>query len=48
MVDMLKGIEDNGQTYERGRAALDHQQVKTTADVLAVDLKPYVKFTKAL
>lgn len=48
MTQLLEGIEDNSQTYGRGRAALDHPQVKSAADALGVDTTPFTAFTMSL
>lgn len=48
MQELLEGIEDNSQTYGRGRAALDHQQIENRANILTVATQPFVQFTNAL
>ena len=48
MAELLDGIEDNGQTYGRGRSTLDHKQISDVADALGVDTTTYKQFTKSL
>jgi len=48
MDEMLAKIEENSQTYGRGRASVDHPQVKEAADALGVDTTKYKRFTKYL
>lgn len=48
MTELLTGIEDNGQTYGRGRATLDHRQIGDVAEALGVDTAEFTEFTKSL
>jgi hypothetical protein len=47
-VELLGQIEDNQETYGRGRAAFDHPQIRDAADHLGVDTTAYKSFTKSL
>jgi hypothetical protein len=46
MGELLGAIEKNQQTYGRGRASVDHPQIKDAADALGVDTTTYERFTK--
>ncbi|MBB6426882.1 hypothetical protein [Sphingopyxis sp. JAI128] len=48
MAELLAAIEDNDQTYGRGRSTLDHRQISDVADALGVDTNAYKQFTKSL
>ncbi|MGY8704592.1 hypothetical protein RAD16_02455 [Bradyrhizobium sp. 18BD] len=48
MTELLKAIEDNSQTYGRGRSKSDHRKVKGVADELKIDTVPYKEFTNSL
>ncbi|MEY9405525.1 hypothetical protein ABIF65_011658 [Bradyrhizobium japonicum] len=48
LTELLKAIDDNGQTYGRGRSKSDHRKIKGVADTLKVDTTPYKDFTNSL
>ncbi|SBV31814.1 conserved protein of unknown function [uncultured Sphingopyxis sp.] len=48
MTELLTGIEDNDQTYGRGRSTLDHRQIRDAADDLGVVSSSFKEFTKSL
>ncbi len=47
-IELLGAIENNSQTYDRGRAAFDHPELKDAADALQIDTMAYPNFTKSL
>ncbi len=48
MIELLEQIENNSQTYARGRSSFDHPQVRDTAEALKIDTTAYKSFTKSL
>jgi hypothetical protein len=48
MGELLGAIEENDQTYGRGRASVDHPQIKDAADALGVDTTAFRRFTRYL
>lgn len=48
LLELLRSIEDNSQTYDRKRAGYDHRKIETVAGILGVSTTAYTSYTKSL
>lgn len=48
LTELLDLIEDNQQTYGRGRASYDHPKIESVAGALGISTASYASYTKSL